>query len=61
MPFYGEKKKKGLLMHFFLGSQVSGRALKDSVRIATKFSDMEETYSSQNIVRFVEYSSHHYR
>lgn len=48
-------------MHIFLGSQVSGRALKDSVRIATKFSDMEETYSSQNIVRFVEYSSHHYR
>ncbi|KAE9456468.1 hypothetical protein C3L33_11555, partial [Rhododendron williamsianum] len=33
-------------------SSVSGRALKDSVRIATKFSDMEETYSSQNLVRY---------
>ncbi|KAF7144970.1 hypothetical protein RHSIM_Rhsim04G0016400 [Rhododendron simsii] len=31
-------------------SSVSGRALKDSVRIATKFSDMEETYSSRNLV-----------
>lgn len=33
-------------------SSVSGRALKDSVRIVTKFSDMEETFSPQNSLRY---------
>lgn len=33
-------------------SSVKGRALEDSVRIVTKFSDMEETYSSLNCVRY---------
>ncbi|GFZ07397.1 trigger factor type chaperone family protein [Actinidia rufa] len=33
-------------------SLVSGRALKDSVRIVTKFSDMEATYSSLNSLRY---------
>ncbi|XP_057977932.1 trigger factor-like protein TIG, Chloroplastic isoform X2 [Malania oleifera] len=33
-------------------SSVTGRALKDSVRIVTKFSDMEESYSSFNSVRY---------
>lgn len=37
----------------FFFPQVSGRALKDSVRIVTKFSDMEETFSPQNSLRFV--------
>ncbi|XP_057977922.1 trigger factor-like protein TIG, Chloroplastic isoform X1 [Malania oleifera] len=31
-------------------SSVTGRALKDSVRIVTKFSDMEESYSSFNSI-----------
>lgn len=33
-------------------SSVTGRALRDSVRIVTKFSDMEETYSSLNSLRY---------
>ncbi|CAL5390391.1 unnamed protein product [Camellia sinensis] len=33
-------------------SSVTGRALKDSIRIVTKFSDMEETYSSLNSLRY---------
>ncbi|PSR95584.1 Trigger factor-like protein TIG, Chloroplastic [Actinidia chinensis var. chinensis] len=33
-------------------SLVSGRALKDSIRIVTKFSDMEATYSSLNSLRY---------
>ncbi|EEF31176.1 trigger factor-like protein TIG, Chloroplastic [Ricinus communis] len=33
-------------------SSVTGRALKDSVRIATKFSDMEKDYSSLNSLRY---------
>ncbi|KAK6946993.1 Trigger factor, C-terminal [Dillenia turbinata] len=33
-------------------SSVAGRALKDSVRITTKFSEMEKTYSSLNFVRY---------
>ncbi|XP_052208061.1 trigger factor-like protein TIG, Chloroplastic [Diospyros lotus] len=31
---------------------VTGRALKDSIRIVTKFSDMEKTYSSLNSLRY---------
>ncbi|KAJ0102264.1 hypothetical protein Patl1_04123 [Pistacia atlantica] len=33
-------------------SSVTGRALRDSVRIATKFSEMEKNYSSLNSLRF---------
>lgn len=33
-------------------SSVTGRALKDSVRIVTKFSEMEQTYSSLNSLRY---------
>lgn len=33
-------------------SSVTGRALRDSVRIVTKFSDMEQTYSSLNSLRY---------
>ncbi|KAA8527013.1 hypothetical protein F0562_008758 [Nyssa sinensis] len=33
-------------------SSVTGRALKDSICIVTKFSDMEETYSSLNYLRY---------
>ncbi|KAF2285710.1 hypothetical protein GH714_007317 [Hevea brasiliensis] len=33
-------------------SSVTGRALRDSVRIATKFSDMEKDYSSHNSLRY---------
>lgn len=33
-------------------SSVTGRALNDSIRIVTKFSDMEETYSSQKSLRY---------
>nr|AKM76841.1 trigger factor type chaperone family protein [Melianthus villosus] len=33
-------------------SSVTGRALRDSVQIATKFSDMEETYSSSKSLRY---------
>ncbi|XP_059666446.1 trigger factor-like protein TIG, Chloroplastic [Cornus florida] len=33
-------------------SLVTGRALKDSIRIVTKFSDMEKTYSSLNFLRY---------
>ncbi|KAK9268644.1 hypothetical protein L1049_000401 [Liquidambar formosana] len=33
-------------------SSVTGKALKDTVHIATKFSDMEETYSSLNCLRY---------
>ncbi|OWM81318.1 hypothetical protein CDL15_Pgr007356 [Punica granatum] len=33
-------------------SSVSGRALKDSVRIVTKYSDMEQAYSSQSSLRY---------
>lgn len=33
-------------------SSVNGRALKDSIHIATKFSDMENTYSSLNTLRY---------
>nr|XP_043628737.1 trigger factor-like protein TIG, Chloroplastic [Erigeron canadensis] len=33
-------------------SSVDGRALKDSIRITTTFSDMEKTYSSLNILRY---------
>ncbi|RVW29984.1 Trigger factor-like protein TIG, Chloroplastic [Vitis vinifera] len=32
--------------------KVAGRALNDSIRIVTKFSDMEETYSSQKFLRY---------
>ncbi|KAG6689349.1 hypothetical protein I3842_11G170000 [Carya illinoinensis] len=32
--------------------QVTGKALRDSVRIVTKFSDMEQTYSSLNTLRY---------
>lgn len=32
---------------------MTGRALRDSVRIATKFSEMEKNYSSRNSLRFV--------
>lgn len=32
--------------------QVSGKALKDSVRIVTKFSEMEDTYMSLGSLRF---------
>ncbi|WJX64800.1 hypothetical protein P8452_49535 [Trifolium repens] len=31
---------------------VTGRALQDSVRIVTKFSEMEETYSSHDLLRY---------
>lgn len=31
---------------------MTGRALRDSVRIATKFSEMEKNYSSLNSLRF---------
>ena len=37
--------------------QVTGRALKDSVRIITKFSDMEKTYSALSSLRFVNSTS----
>ncbi|KAM7504227.1 hypothetical protein LguiB_003131 [Lonicera macranthoides] len=33
-------------------SSVTGRALKDSIRIVTKFSDMEKTYSSLKSLRY---------
>nr|AKM76834.1 trigger factor type chaperone family protein [Francoa sonchifolia] len=33
-------------------SSVTGRALQDSVRIVTKFSEMEETYASSNSLRY---------
>ncbi|XP_071730244.1 trigger factor-like protein TIG, Chloroplastic [Rutidosis leptorrhynchoides] len=33
-------------------SSVDGRALKDSIRITTTFPDMEETYSSLNILKY---------
>ncbi|CAK7322881.1 unnamed protein product [Dovyalis caffra] len=33
-------------------SSVTGRALRDSVRIVTKFTDMEKTYSSLNCLRY---------
>ncbi|XP_050219494.1 trigger factor-like protein TIG, Chloroplastic [Mercurialis annua] len=33
-------------------NSVTGRALRDSVRIATRFSEMEKTYSSLNILRY---------
>ncbi|XP_050247494.1 trigger factor-like protein TIG, Chloroplastic [Quercus robur] len=33
-------------------SSVTGRALRDSVRIVTKFSEMEQTYSSLNSLRY---------
>lgn len=33
--------------------QVDGRALKDSIRITTTFPEMEKTYSSLNILRYV--------
>ncbi|KAL0550114.1 hypothetical protein IC582_014613 [Cucumis melo] len=33
-------------------SSVAGRALKDSVRIASKFSDLEHTFSSQGSLRY---------
>ncbi|XAR56737.1 Peptidylprolyl isomerase [Bertholletia excelsa] len=33
-------------------STVTGRALRDSIHIVTKFSDMEEIYSSQNSLRY---------
>lgn len=36
---------------------MAGRALNDSIRIVTKFSDMEETYSSQKFLRYVRYAS----
>lgn len=45
-------KNCGLLFFFFV-PQVTGRALRDSVRIVTKFSDMEKAYSSHNSLRFV--------
>lgn len=34
-------------------SQMTGKALEDSIRIVTKFSEMENTYSSLNSLRFV--------
>lgn len=33
-------------------SSVTGRALKDSIRIGTKFSEMEESYASLNSLRY---------
>ncbi|KAL6975248.1 hypothetical protein U1Q18_024044 [Sarracenia purpurea var. burkii] len=33
-------------------SSVTGRALRDSIRVVTKFSDMEERYSSVNSLRY---------
>ncbi|KAG2681948.1 hypothetical protein I3760_11G167000 [Carya illinoinensis] len=33
-------------------ASVTGKALRDSVRIVTKFSDMEQTYSSLNTLRY---------
>lgn len=36
-----------------IDSQVDGRALKDSIRITSTFPEMEKTYSSLNILKYV--------
>ncbi|XP_057441101.1 trigger factor-like protein TIG, Chloroplastic [Lotus japonicus] len=59
ISYVGKKNVQGATIESILKrtlshamESVTGRALQDSVRIVTKFSDMEETYSSLGFLRY---------